>query len=106
MKKSLEIQVEEKQVAQIQNMVQRVKNSLEVTNSSIKQTQMTSVSGYRGDGCQKHAYAETKSSEPKRTSRLVCVQSEIVRKDQEKTKHRVGNETNKAKIETKKGSEK
>ena len=37
-KKSLEIQVEEKQVAEIKNKVQTVKNSLEVTNSSIKQT--------------------------------------------------------------------
>ena len=36
MKKSLEIQVEEKQVAEIKNEVQTVKNSLEVTNSTIK----------------------------------------------------------------------
>ena len=36
---SLEIQVEEKQVAEIKNNFQTVKNSLEVTNSSIKQTQ-------------------------------------------------------------------
>ena len=49
-----------------------MKNSLEVKNSGIKQTQMTSVNGYRGDDCQTHAYAEkTKSSESKRTSRLV-----------------------------------
>ena len=67
-KKSLEIQVEEKHVAEMKNNVQTVKNSLEVTNSSIKQTQMTSVNGYRGDECQNHAYAEkTKSSESKRT---------------------------------------
>ena len=71
-KKSLEIQVEEKQVAEIKNKVQKVKKSPKVTNSSIKQTQMTSVNGYRGDGCQNHAHAEkTKSSESKRTSRLV-----------------------------------
>ena len=67
-KKSLEIQVEEKHVAEIKNKVQTVKNSLEVTNSSIKQTQMTSVNGYRGDECQSHAYAEkTKPTESKRT---------------------------------------
>ena len=43
-----------------------------MTNSSIKQTQMTGVNGYRGDECQNHAHAEkTKSSESKRTSRLV-----------------------------------
>ena len=71
-KKSLGIQVEEKQVVETENKVQTVKNSLEVTNSSIKQTQMTSVNGYSGDECQNHAYAEkTKSSESKRTSRLV-----------------------------------
>ena len=64
-KKSLEVQVEEKQVAEIKNKVLTVKNSLEVTNSSIKQTQMTSVNGYRGDECQNHAFAETKSSESK-----------------------------------------
>ena len=60
MKKSVEIQVEEKQVAEIKNKVQTVRNSIEV-NSSM-QTQ-TSVNGYRGDQCQNHAYAETKSSE-------------------------------------------
>ena len=37
-KKSLKIQVEEKQVAEIKNKVRTVKNSLEVTNSSIKVT--------------------------------------------------------------------
>ena len=37
-KKSLEIQFEEKQVAERKNKVQTVKNSLEVTNSSIKLT--------------------------------------------------------------------
>ena len=37
-KKSLEIQVEEKQVAEIKNKVETEKNSLEVTNSSIKLT--------------------------------------------------------------------
>ena len=37
-KKSLEIQVEDKQVAEIKNEVQTVKNSLELTNSSIKLT--------------------------------------------------------------------
>ena len=37
-KKSLGIQFEEKQVAAIKNKVQTVKNSLEVTNSSIKLT--------------------------------------------------------------------
>ena len=37
-KKSLGIQFEEKQVAEIKNKVQTVKNSLEVTNSSIKLT--------------------------------------------------------------------
>ena len=63
MKKSLETQVEKKQVAEIKkNKVQTVKNSFEVT----------SVNGYRGDECQNHAYAEkTKSSESKQTSRLV-----------------------------------
>ena len=71
MKKSLEIQVEEKEVAETKNKVQTMMNSLEVTKSSIKQTQMTSVNGYRGDECQNHAYAETKSSESKRTWRLV-----------------------------------
>ena len=96
MKKSLEIQVEKKQVAETKNKVQAVKNSLEVTNSSIKQTQMTSVNGYRGDECQNHAYAEKKkSSESKRTSRLV--------RNLKLTG--VENETNKAKIETKKDSE-
>ena len=45
-----------------------MKHSFEVTNTSIKQTQMTSVNGYRGDEYQNHAYAEkTKSSESKRT---------------------------------------
>ena len=54
-KKSQEIQVEEKHVAEMKNKVRTVKNSLEVTNSSIKQTQ-------------NHTYAEnTKSSESKRT---------------------------------------
>ena len=68
MKKSLEIQVEEKHVAEIENKVQTVRNSLEVTNSSMEQTQMTSVNGYRGDECQNHAYAEkAKSSESERT---------------------------------------
>ena len=67
-KKSLRIQVEEKQVVEMQNKVQTVKNSLEVTNSSIRQTQMTSVDGYKGDECQNHAYVETKSLESKRTS--------------------------------------
>ena len=37
-KKSLEIQVEEKQVAEIKHKVQTVKNSLQVTNSSVKLT--------------------------------------------------------------------
>ena len=46
-KKSPEIQVEEKHVAEIKSKVQMVKNSLEVTNSSIKQIQMASVKGYR-----------------------------------------------------------
>ena len=68
MKKSLEIHVEEKHIAEIKNKVQTVNNSIEVTNSSIKQTQVTSVNGYKGDECQNHAYAEkTKSSESKRT---------------------------------------
>ena len=71
MNKSQEIQVEEKQVAEIKDKVQTVKNSLEVTNSSIKQTQMTGVNEYRGDKCQNYAHAEPKSSESKRTSRLV-----------------------------------
>ena len=46
-KKFLENRVEKKQVAETKNKVQTVKNSLEVTNSSIKHTQMTSVNGYR-----------------------------------------------------------
>ena len=71
-KKSLEIQVEEEHVAETKNKVQTVKNSLEMMNSSIKQTQTTSVNGYRGDECQNRAYAEkTKSSESKRTQKLV-----------------------------------
>ena len=37
-KKSLRIQVEEEQVAEIKNKVRAVKNSLKVTNSSIKLT--------------------------------------------------------------------
>ena len=82
------------------------------------------VNGYRGDECQNHAHAETKSSgsrqargdfatadgkenqgrDSKRTSRLGQThQSEIDWKDQERAKHRDKNETNKAKIETKKG---
>ena len=55
-----------------------MRNSLEVTNSSTKQTQkirgramaidtypaeMNDVSDYRGDKCQNHAHAETKSSD-------------------------------------------
>ena len=81
-----------------------MKNSLDVTNSSIKQTQMTSVNGYRGDECQNHADAETKSSESKRTSRLVR-NSKLTGRTRRRAKHRVENETKKAKIETKKGSE-
>ena len=78
-----------------------MKNSLEVTNSSMKQTPMTGVNGYRGDECQNHAYAEkTKSSESKRTSRLVR------NLNLTRAKHRVENETNEAKIKTKKDSEK
>ena len=80
-----------------------MKNSLEVTNSSIKQTQMTSANGYRGDECLNHAYAETKSSESKRTSRLVRNLTWTGR-TRRRAKHR--DETTKAKIETKKGSEK
>ena len=77
-----------------------MKNSLEVTNSSIKQTQMTSVNGYRDDECQNHAYAEkTKSSESKRTSRLVR-NPKLTGRTRRRAKHRVENETNKAKIET------
>ena len=52
-------------------------DSLEVTNSSIKQTQNIRgcvngrrdercVNGYRGDECQNHDHAETKSSESRR----------------------------------------
>ena len=70
-KKSLEIQVEEKQVAEIKNKVQTVNKSFEVANSRIKQTQMTSVNCHRCHECQNRAHAETKSSESKRTSRLV-----------------------------------
>ena len=97
-----------------------MKNSLEVTNSSIKQTQnirgcvegrrdKRCFNDYRGDKCQNHAHAETKSSESrlargdfgtadgqgnpggesKRTSRLGQThQSEIDQKDQERAKHR------------------
>ena len=104
-KKSLEIQVEKKQVAEIKNKVRTVKNSLKETNSSIKQTQMTSVNGYRGDECQNHAHAETKSSESRRTSILVRI-SKLTGRTRRRAKHRVENETNMAKIETKKGSEK
>ena len=70
-KKSLAIEIEEKPVAEIKNRVQTVTNSLEETNSSIKLAQMTNVNGYRSDECPNHAYAETKSSESKRTSRLM-----------------------------------
>ena len=76
-----------------------------MTNSSIKQTQMTSVNGYRCDECQNHACAETKSSESKRTSRLVR-NPKLIGRIRRRAKHRVENETNKAKIGTKKGSEK
>ena len=82
MEKSLEIQVEEKQVAEIKKQGSFGEDSLEVTNSSIEQAQMTSVNGYRGDECQNHAYEETKSSESKRTSRFVR-NSKL--KDQEKS---------------------
>ena len=72
MKKSWEDQAEasteiheEKQVVERKNKVQTVKNSLEVTNGSIKQTQNfrgsvngrrdeRCVNGYRGDECQNH----------------------------------------------------
>ena len=46
-----------------------------------------------------------KSSESKRTSRFGA-QSEVDRRTRRRGKHRVENETNRAKIETKKGSEK
>ena len=80
-----------------------MKNSLEV--SGIKHTQMTSVNGYRGDECQNHAYAETKLSESRRTSRLVR-NPKLTGRTKRRAKRRVENEANKAKIETKKGSEK
>ena len=91
-KKSLETQVEKKQVAETKNKVQTVKSSLEVTNSSIKQTQVTSVNGYRGDECQNHAYAEkTKSSELKRTSRVVRnLELTGGPKEEQNTKSRMG----------------
>ena len=54
-----EIQVE--QVVEMQNKAHTVKNSLEVTNSSIKQTQMTSVNGYRGDEYQKRAHTRRRN---------------------------------------------
>ena len=104
MKKSLEdqAQLEEKQVAETKNnKVQTVKNSLEVTSSSINQTHMISVNGYRDDECQNHAYSETKSSESKRTSRLVR-NLKLTGRIRRRAKHRVENETNKAKVETKK----
>ena len=83
-----------------------MKHSLEVTDSSIKQTQMTSVNGYRGDECQNHSHAEkTKSSESKRTWRLVR-NLKWTGRTRRRAKHRVETETNKAKIETKKDSEK
>ena len=102
-----EIQFEEMPVAEKKNKVQTVKNSLEVTNSSIRQTKMTSVNGYRGDEYENRAHAETKkkSSESKRTSRLVR-NSKLSGSTRRRAKNRVENETNKAKIETKKGSEK
>ena len=53
-----------------------------------------------------HAYAEkTKSSESKRTSRLVH-NLKLTGRTRRRAKHRDENETNKAKIETKKDSEK
>ena len=57
-------------------------------------TEVTSVN-------QNHAYAETKSSESKRTSRLV-LNPKLTGKTKRRAKHRVEIETNKAKIETKK----
>ena len=57
-------------------------------------TEVTSVN-------QNHAYAETKSSESKRTSRLV-LNPKLTGKTRRRAKHRVEIETNKAKIETKK----
>ena len=85
-------------VAEIKNKVQTLKNSLEVTNSSIKQTQMTSVNGYRGDECQNHAYAE--KTKLRESNIETGAQSEIDRRTRRRAKHRHENETNKAKIET------
>ena len=82
-----------------------MKNLLGVTTSSITQTQMTRVHGNRSDECQNHAYEETESCESKRTSRLVR-NPKLTARTRRRTKQRVENETNKAKIETKKGSEK
>ena len=82
------VHVEEKQVADIKNKVQTVRNLLEVTNGSIKQTQNIRgcVNGrrdercfndYRGDECQNHAHAETKSSP---VGRVVTLVQQMARK--------------------------
>ena len=80
MKKSLEIQVEEKQVAEIKNKVQTVKNSLEVTNSSIKQTHNIRVTIDTHPAEMNDVSVER--TEPKHRD---WAQSEIDPKDQEKS---------------------
>ena len=116
--------VEEKQVAETKNKVQTVKNSPQHVEDETfvdvsMAAEMNDVSmDYRGDKCQNHAHAETKSSESRRARGDFAHDKENQggqskrtsrkpkEKDQERAKHRDENETNKAKIETKKGSEK
>ena len=78
------------------NKVQTVKNSLGVTISSIKQTQMTSINGYSGDE------RPRREDEVERidTNIEIGAQSEIDQETRRRAKHRDENETNKAKIET------
>ena len=87
-----------------------VSMTIEVTSVKTTPTQRPSrvnSVGRRGDlgtaDCK-----ENQGGESKRTSRLGTKRTnlEIDRQDQERAKHRDENETNKAKIETKKGSEK
>ena len=79
----------------MKNKVQTVKNSHEVTNSSIKQTQNIRgcvnvrrdercFNDYRGDKCQNHAHAETKSSES--VGRVTLVQL-MARKTKEENRN-------------------
>ena len=101
MKKSLEIQVEEKQVAEIKNKVQTVNEQQHQADTALKPRDVSRdercINCYRGDEYQNRAHAEKKkSSESKRTTRLVR-SSELTRRTKKKAKHRVENETNRVK---------